>query len=425
MVVVPEYKMRSNRTLGASSLVAPPDPDRCEDESTRWDGRSTIRGVDAPSVATRFLPVLLARFVRSVRTGAPRYRRLKSGCRGRVRNQLDREPWSEWVSMWDHRPPRAPRVQTRSRTRPRGQTPILVLESLRSISDSIDCGTFMNRQLHGWAGATLHGYIDPSKDRAAGSTSHVEIGGNTSKLVGWSLLTTSDSLTPLMETDQSVFDVITRKGALQIIYITGAHEVVRFKDLEAHLTVTGPTISTRLEELRQEGGLICREFFDEMPPRVEYTLSPTGKALYEHLSTLFVWAADQTETGPQSSDQQQEPSRPCVCCERADTVRSDGDTVWHKTVDGLIDMVAKTYAMEIIVLLGDEGPIRYSGIKDQLDITTDRAVTSRLDSLQEAGLADRQSYNEVPPRVEYSLTSAGHELAERLRPLLEYTGHDI
>lgn len=244
------------------------------------------------------------------------------------------------------------------------------------------------------------------------------------KLAEWSLLTTSDSLTRLMENNQAVFDVVTRKGALHIIYITGAHEGVRFKDLKTHLTVTDPTISTRLEELRQEGGLIFREFFDEMPPRVEYTLTPKGKELYEHLSTLFVWAADQTEKGPQSSDQQQEPSRPCVCCERADTVRSDGDTAWHKTVDGLIDMVAKTYAMEIIGLLGAEGPIRYSGIKDQLDITTDRAVTSRLGSLQEAGLADRRRYNEVPPRVEYSLTSAGHELAERLRPLLEWADRD-
>jgi len=34
--------------------------------------------------------------------------------------------------------------------------------------------------------------------------------------------------------------------------------------------------------------------------------------------------------------------------------------------------------------------------------------------------ATREQYDEIPPRVEYELTEDGEELAERLRPVLEW-----
>lgn len=230
-----------------------------------------------------------------------------------------------------------------------------------------------------------------------------------------------------MDDDEFEFDVVKRKGAMPILYITGAHGNVRFRDLQPHLTTSDPTISKRLDEL-DEIGLLVRTFYDEMPPRVEYSLTPAAEDLYEHLSPLFEWAAERAESGhaPGHGDtHHQEQSQECVYCAVANESETDadGDDVhWYRTVDGLIIMLAKTHAMGVIEQVGASGPIRYSEVKDRLDITRDAAFSSRLDELQEAGLVERHSYDEVPPRVEYSLTPSGHELAERLRPIREWGG---
>lgn len=88
------------------------------------------------------------------------------------------------------------------------------------------------------------------------------------------------------------FEAVWRKGALHIIYLTGTNETIRFRDLKDQLTISDPTISTRLDEL-EEAGLLRRTFFDEMPPRVEYSLTPAGEELYDLLIPLFEWAAEQ------------------------------------------------------------------------------------------------------------------------------------
>lgn len=98
----------------------------------------------------------------------------------------------------------------------------------------------------------------------------------------------------LMPESESGFEVVWRKGAIHIIYLTGAQENIRFKDLKEHLDISDPTISTRLDEL-EEAGLVERTFFDEMPPRVEYSLTPPAEELYELLIPLFEWVSEQYE----------------------------------------------------------------------------------------------------------------------------------
>ena len=44
-------------------------------------------------------------------------------------------------------------------------------------------------------------------------------------------------------------------------------------------------------------------------------------------------------------------------------------------------------------------------------------LTQHLKELQRHGVVHRESYHEVPPRVEYSMTPAGEELLEALEPL--------
>ena len=41
-----------------------------------------------------------------------------------------------------------------------------------------------------------------------------------------------------------------------------------------------------------------------------------------------------------------------------------------------------------------------------------KTLVSRLKELEKDGISERQSYNEIPPRVEYELTKKGQELVE-------------
>lgn len=227
-----------------------------------------------------------------------------------------------------------------------------------------------------------------------------------------------------MGKDRSMFSDLTRKGAMKIIYITGAHGSARYTDLQTHLTVSDPTIGKRLNEL-VEANLLVRTFDEELAPRVDYSLSAKAEEVYEPLAKLFDWASERAETDqkPNTESSTHEQARTCVCCRTSSesgTSRDRDDVDWFHTVHGLIEVISKTYAMRTISYLREEEPARYSELRDWLEATSNTALSTRLDELEEAGLLTRRSYDEVPPHVEYSLTQDGHELADRVEPVLEW-----
>lgn len=49
-----------------------------------------------------------------------------------------------------------------------------------------------------------------------------------------------------------------------------------------------------------------------------------------------------------------------------------------------------------------------------------KTLAKRLKELDEGGILERQAYNEIPPRVEYTLTNKGQELVESIIDLLNW-----
>lgn len=87
-----------------------------------------------------------------------------------------------------------------------------------------------------------------------------------------------------------VMDLLSRKYAIQVVCVVGALGPVRYGDIAAAFgEVSSSTLSTRLDELT-EAGLLDRERYAEIPPRVEYTLTADGEALAERLEPLIAWA---------------------------------------------------------------------------------------------------------------------------------------
>jgi DNA-binding PadR family transcriptional regulator len=59
--------------------------------------------------------------------------------------------------------------------------------------------------------------------------------------------------------------------------------------------VSSSTLSSRLEKL-VDAGYLSREQYAEIPPRVEYDLTRTGKQLCHRLEPLLEWVEDQEST---------------------------------------------------------------------------------------------------------------------------------
>ena len=118
----------------------------------------------------------------------------------------------------------------------------------------------------------------------------------------------------------------------------------------------------------------------------------------------------------------------CDCCSPSSvsTARTaDDGAVCYCPVDGIIETISKTYALRIVGLLGANGPMRYGDLEDRLEATSSSLLSARLDELTDEGLIERRSFDESPPRVEYSLTPRGRELETRIQPLLEWAADEV
>jgi len=88
---------------------------------------------------------------------------------------------------------------------------------------------------------------------------------------------------------EGIMNVISRKWAILVINAIGTYGRLRFNRLMKELHGISPkTLSDRLKELQAEG-LIDREFFAEIPPRVEYSLTREGAELRESIMPLLRW----------------------------------------------------------------------------------------------------------------------------------------
>lgn len=94
-------------------------------------------------------------------------------------------------------------------------------------------------------------------------------------------------------------DFLGRRHALTLIWLLQQESPRRFNDIKRELDVNPVTLSQRLTEL-EEQGIVHRQAFNEMPPRVEYSLTPKGMDLIPVMEQLCDWAArhDTTEAPP-------------------------------------------------------------------------------------------------------------------------------
>ena len=66
------------------------------------------------------------------------------------------------------------------------------------------------------------------------------------------------------------------------------------------------------------------------------------------------------------------------------------------------------------------GTLRFSALRLRVGGISEKMLAQTLREFERDGLLLRRQYPEVPPRVEYRLTAAGSEVAERLHHLMSW-----
>lgn len=85
----------------------------------------------------------------------------------------------------------------------------------------------------------------------------------------------------------------------------------------------------------------------------------------------------------------------------------------------VLDRIGDRWTVLIVGTLAD-GPQRFSGLARRVTGISQKMLTQTLRGLERDGLVTRTVHAEVPPRVEYALTPAGHTLIAPLAALDEW-----
>ncbi|MFE0653575.1 winged helix-turn-helix transcriptional regulator [Streptomyces sp. NPDC059534] len=86
-------------------------------------------------------------------------------------------------------------------------------------------------------------------------------------------------------------------------------------------------------------------------------------------------------------------------------------------IDTAMEVIGGKWKVLILWALHEQPHRRFGELRRLLPGITEKVLASHLREMEADGIVHRASYDEVPPRVEYSLTKGGIRLNEALEPL--------
>ncbi|WP_442802393.1 winged helix-turn-helix transcriptional regulator [Streptomyces sp. CMB-StM0423] len=89
-------------------------------------------------------------------------------------------------------------------------------------------------------------------------------------------------------------------------------------------------------------------------------------------------------------------------------------------IDAAMEIIGGKWKVLILWALDDRPARRFGELRRLLPGVTEKVLASHLREMEADGIVRRVSYEEVPPRVEYSLTASGARLNAALVPLADW-----
>lgn len=89
----------------------------------------------------------------------------------------------------------------------------------------------------------------------------------------------------------AVVDLVFSRWTTPILWVLHEHGTHRFVELERRIGVTPKVLTQRLRQLERDG-LVRREIYAEVPPRVEYQITELGRSLQTVFAALGDWSGE-------------------------------------------------------------------------------------------------------------------------------------
>lgn len=81
----------------------------------------------------------------------------------------------------------------------------------------------------------------------------------------------------------------------------------------------------------------------------------------------------------------------------------------------ILSVVGGKWKWVIISYIAQNGVVRYGELKNSIAKIAHKTLSQQLKELEESGIVHREQYNQIPPKVEYTLTERG----KTLTPILD------
>ncbi len=94
-------------------------------------------------------------------------------------------------------------------------------------------------------------------------------------------------------------------------------------------------------------------------------------------------------------------------------------------VRNVIARFGNKWALLVLLVINENEPIRYNELGRKIPDISSRVLSGTLRTLEADGLVSRRLYNEVPARVDYSLTDTGHSLIPIILQLTEWAQNNM
>jgi DNA-binding HxlR family transcriptional regulator len=89
-------------------------------------------------------------------------------------------------------------------------------------------------------------------------------------------------------------------------------------------------------------------------------------------------------------------------------------------VKDILNRVGDKWSMLTVIMLSDHGTLRFNELHQLIDGISQRMLTVTLKTLEADGLLERKMYPQIPPKVEYTLTTLGESLVPPLMTLYDW-----
>jgi len=198
---------------------------------------------------------------------------------------------------------------------------------------------------------------------------------------------------------EQALNVFVGKWKPIIIYHLTNDGTKRYSDLQRSIPeITKRMLTLKLREL-EESGIVSRKVYNQVPPKVEYSMTEYGLTLHPLLVKMNDWG----EGHRRPEDHLEQAEHTNQACKALTT----------------IDTIIGKWKSIIISELASEN-LRFSDLQKRIPQISRTMLTNNLKQLENEGIVHREVHQQVPPKVVYSMTDYGATLKPILQDLNQW-----